>query len=134
MVFVVVGFAVAAPMPKKLKKYNGGLETLDGVWKLVGYNNNNAKAELLHGTYWEVQGEKFWYSMKTIDNTTGHPATFTTPDPDAPQCKKYANSTCFIHVDGDELIWCFSGRNHIVLSDAEPGPDRHVYTFKRCEK
>lgn len=133
-VFVLCSFAMAAPIPKSLKIKKKSYD-FDGYWELTGQNMNGKVTPLSLGTYWLIEKDKFYYSLKELQiapNTNS--GKLVTPDDSQPQLKLYNDNTrCLLDIENDQLTWIFANDKADPLDNCDPAPQRVIYYFKRAK-
>ena len=133
-VFVLCSFSMAAPIPKSLKIKKKSYD-FDGYWELTGQNTNGKVSPLSLGTYWFIEKDKFYYSLKEMQATpTGSSGKITTPDESQPGLKIYnSNTRCLLDIENDQLTWIFANDKADPLDNCDPAPQRVIYYFKRAK-
>jgi hypothetical protein len=133
VILCLVATVLAAPIPKALKKQKS--YNFDGVWEQIGSNVNGKDEKIIHGKYWKLEKDTFWYSMPSTESEgAGNKSKITTPDESKPQYKLYSNSRCLLELeDEDTLKWIFVSDKDDPLDTCEPGRQRSLYTFKRVK-
>jgi hypothetical protein len=139
-VLVLAATAVAAPVPKALKKQ----PTLDGRWEAVALRSSGS--DFLKNTpwVWDFDGEKVTRHLKQGDGSlrADGPATLTRPDESRPDEVDYilpsGNSSVLfrarIEVTADELVINFAEANATRPPDMTELKQGYYYKFKRVEK
>lgn len=140
LLLVVAGTALAAPVPKALKK----APTLNGVWEattLRSSGNDFLNANNLW--VWEFDGENVTRRYRQKDGTfrPDGPATIARPDPAKPSEIDYhlpsGNQTVMfrarIEVTADELVINFAETNDPRPPDMTELKRGYFYRFKRVE-
>jgi hypothetical protein len=132
------GVAVAAPVPKALKRQ----PTLDGRWEAVLMHSGQQDILAGNTTVWDISGEKLTRSFKQPDGTlrSNLTLTITFPDKSKPDELDYGsgpNEVLFrarITLTADELTIRFADQNAPRPADMTEGTDGYYYQFKRVEK
>lgn len=140
-VLLASAVAVAAPVPKSLKK----APALDGRWEATILRSSGGNFLNQSNLWvWDFDGEKVTRHYKQPDGTMRQDgtATLTRPDASSPQEVDYNlpsgnSSTLFrarIEIDGDELTINFAEANETRPPDMTEMTRGYYYRFKRVEK
>jgi uncharacterized protein (TIGR03067 family) len=140
VVLLSAGAALAAPVPKALKK----APALDGRWEAVALRASGNAFTRTDPWVWDIDGETVTRHAKQKDGSllADGPATLTRPDARQPDEVDYLlpsgqQSTLFrarIEVSGDELVINFANVNATRPPDMTELKDGYHYRFKRVEK
>lgn len=137
---LAAGTALAAPVPKALKKP----VTLDGRWEAITLRASGNDFTRSSPWVWEFDGDTITRHYKQPDGSllADGPATLARPDAKQPAEVDYLlpsgqESILFrarIEVTGDELIINFANVNDPRPPDMTELKNGYYYRFKRVEK
>lgn len=148
VLFVATAAAVAAPVPKSIKK---APPSLDGTWEVVEYHSNGRKVNSALTTRWVIDGQTL--QIERINKGGGgaiiRPAntiaySLVKPDGGADNALDYTitynngvtpprTNPGIIETDGDTLKFAYSLTGGERPKDSTPAQGNMVYIFKRVD-
>jgi hypothetical protein len=131
-VLLVALSAVAAPVPKALKKPP---VTIDGYWYLVELNVDGVKRPSLEKTarHWLVEGDRVSNDMH--GRPSGRDSTnWTIRDPQRPHLRMWGTFPAVIEADGDTLRACYPIDGRKDLTECKPEKGIAYYVYERVRE
>ena len=135
LMLVTVGVAVAAPVPKSLKKKPPAKP--DGVWVLAEFSSDGVPPAPNPGMArdWVFEGEYIHIGAKSLPGQGNGPPNFTIYDPDRPTLRKWGTNMAAyeLDADGDTLRACYAHDGRKELTECKPDKGIHYYVFTRAK-
>jgi hypothetical protein len=113
--------AVAAPVPKELKKAK---PSVDGQWRMTEFICNG-KPVRPWTDVWTIDGEKITIGVATTP--------FTFRDPDQPHLRKWQGYSAAVRLVDDKLYVCVNWLTEDKVFESQPGPKLDLYVFERVK-